>query len=171
MPGHGHARDDIQRRCVRTVCRRTPPTSVHAGAWTVTNGLFPQQCTEDTYTDLRGAKYRSDKCVPELHTHNHTFCVGAQVSGPRDLPQSHAYGCYYVLTDALVAHIEVHTTTTWCRAPASERCLLKKYAGARSARCNTQRRGVLMACRRTPPPRPGRCMNSTHPLLHLISSP
>ena len=47
-------------------------------------------------------------------------------------------------------------------------------------RGNTQRRCVLMVCRRTPSrgqpekkphPRPGRCMDSAHHRLYLISSP
>ena len=67
---------------------------------------------EDTYNDLRGAKYCCDKYVRELHTYTHTFRAGAQVGGRRDLHHSNVYGCYYVLTDALVAHIKVHTTTT-----------------------------------------------------------
>ena len=92
--------------------------------------------TEDTYIDLRGAKYRSDKYVRELHTYTLTFRAGAQVGGRRDLPHSDVYGCYYVLTDAVVSHIEVHTTTTWCRAPPSERCRSNGYAGACNARCN-----------------------------------
>ena len=78
--------------------------------------------TEDAYIDLRGAKYRSDKYVRELHTYTLTFRAGAQVGGRGDLPHSDVYGCYYVLTDAVLAHIEVHTTTTWCRAPPRERC-------------------------------------------------
>ena len=78
--------------------------------------------TEDTYIDLRGAKYRSDKHVRELRTYTLTFRAGAQVGGRRDLPHSDVYECSYVLTDAVVSHIEVHTTTTWCRAPPSARC-------------------------------------------------
>ena len=78
--------------------------------------------TEDTYIDLLGAKYRIDKYVRELHTYNLTFRAGAQVGGRRDLPHSDVYRCYYLLTNAMVLHIEVHTTTTCCRAPPSERC-------------------------------------------------
>ena len=91
--------------------------------------------TEDTYIDLRGAKYRSDKYVRELHTYTLTFRAGAQVGGRRDLPHSDVYGCYYVLTDAVVSHIEVHTATTRCRAPPSERCRPDGYPGACNARC------------------------------------
>ena len=78
--------------------------------------------TDDTYTDLRGAKHRSDKYVRELHTYTLTCRAGTQVGGRRDLPHGDVYGCYYVLTEAVVLYIEVHTTTTWCRAPPSERC-------------------------------------------------
>ena len=92
--------------------------------------------TEDTYIDLRGAKYRSDKYVRELRTYTLTFRAGAQVGGQRDLPHSDVYGCYYVLTNAVVSHIEVHTATTRCRTPPSERCRSNDYAGACNARCN-----------------------------------
>ena len=37
--------------------------------------------TEDTYIDLRGAKYRSAKYVRELHTYTLTFRAGARQSG------------------------------------------------------------------------------------------
>ena len=95
--------------------------------------------TEDTYIDLRGAKYRSDKYVRQQHTYTLTFLAGAQVGGRRDLPHSDVYGCYYVLTDGVVSHIEVHTATTWCRAPPCERCRPNEYAGACNARCNYTR--------------------------------
>ena len=72
--------------------------------------------TEDTYIDLRGAKYRSDNYGREPHTYTLTFRAGAQVGGRRDPPHSDVHGCYYVLTDAVVSHIEVQTATTWCRA-------------------------------------------------------
>ena len=78
--------------------------------------------TEDTYIDVRGAKYRGDGYVREPHTYAHTFRAGAQVGCRRDLSYIDVYGCYYVLTDAVVAHIEVHTTTTWSRAPTGDRC-------------------------------------------------
>ena len=120
-------------------------TIVHAGAWTATNDLLSSAVhTEDTCSDLRRAKYRSDKYVRDLHTYFHTFRAGEQVSGRRDLPHSDAYGRYDVLTDALVAHNEVHTTTTWCRAPTSERCRFKKkkHAGACNVRCNFKNAGA-----------------------------
>ena len=100
---HQHFRP---RRCMDS-SQRMCPSAVH---------------TEDRYVDSRGAKYRCDKYVRELNTYTYTFRAGAQIGGRRDLPHSDVYGCCYVLTDALVAHIEVHTTTTWCRASPSERC-------------------------------------------------
>lgn len=78
-------------------------TFVHAGAWFVPN-VFPVAHTEDTYIDLRGAKYHSDPCVPKLPTYHHTYC--AINSSRRDVPHSDAYGYFYVSTDTLVAHIE-----------------------------------------------------------------
>ena len=76
---------------------------------------------EDTYIGLRGAEYRCDKYVRELRTYTHTLCAGVQVGGRPDLLHIGMHGCYYVLTDAVVSHIEVQTTTTWCRAPPTER--------------------------------------------------
>ena len=48
--------------------------------------------TEDNDNDLRGAKYRSDKYMRELHTYTLTFRAGAQVGGRRDFPHSDVYG-------------------------------------------------------------------------------
>ena len=95
---------------------------------------------------LRGAKYRSDKYVRELHTYTLTLRAAAQVGGRRDLPHSDVYGCYYVLTDAVVSHIEVHTANTRCRAPPGERCRPNGYAGACNARCNYTSAGEYGWC-------------------------
>ena len=78
--------------------------------------------SDDTNIDVRGAKYRSDTYMEELQTYTHTFRAGGKVGGGRDLRDNDVFGRYYILTDAVVVHIAVRTTTTWYRAPPSERC-------------------------------------------------
>ena len=100
--------------------------------------MVPQQCTPRIRTSTYAVPNTVviDTYVRELYTYTLTFRADAQVGGQGDLPHRDVYGCYYVLMDAVVSHIEVHTATTTCRTPPSDRCRSNGYAGACDARCN-----------------------------------